>query len=48
MRGSYCIAMDVHSRTTEVVVGTPRGRIRDRWSLPTTIPELTAAIDVPS
>jgi transposase len=44
MERSYCIAMDVHSRTTEVVAGTPRGRIRDRWSLPTAIPDLTEAI----
>lgn len=45
MERSYCVALDVHSRTTEVVAGTPRGRIRDRWSLPTTIPDLTEVIE---
>jgi transposase len=37
--------MDVHSRTTEVVAATPRGRIRDRWSLATAIPDLTEVIE---
>lgn len=44
MRQSYCIAMDVHSRTTELVVGTPGGRIRDQCSRRTTIPDLTEVI----
>lgn len=45
MDGSYCIAMDVHSRTTELVAGTPRGRIRGRWSSPTSVPSLTEIIN---
>lgn len=45
MERSYCIAMDVHSRTTDAVAGTPHGRIRDRWSVRTSIPELTGIIE---
>lgn len=45
MEGSYCIAMDVHSRTCEVLAATPRGRVRARWSLPTTIPALRKAVE---
>lgn len=45
MERSYCIALDVHSHTTEVVAGTPRGQIRDSWSVATTIPSLSAVIE---
>lgn len=45
MERSYCIALDVHSRTTEVEAGTPRGRMRGRWSVATRIPALVEVIE---
>jgi len=45
MSGSYVIAMDVHSYSTEVLVTTPGGRLRETASVATSVPALRAIVE---
>jgi len=44
MPGFYWIAMDVHSSTCELIAATPGGRVRDRWTVATRLPELVEVV----